>query len=186
MRINSLLNAIGIMTVIILFMTALFLTAGCSTARTSKKHYIQILYEGEMRPQEDIAVVFTSMKYRYYGMSTTSHLKIIDIDGIKINEIITEVTPGIHKCKIQCKTVTPMGVGEKREKLIETRTPRLHKTFNAKAGYIYYPKGPRKWDRSKKCSTNIVEKHFSELDTSKWKKTLKSYNKSRSEGLYVH
>ena len=59
------------------------------------------------------------------------------------------------------------------------------KLFNAKAGYIYYPKVTGKGDNDT-CSTNIVEKHFGELDTSKWKKTLKSYNKSRSEGLYAY
>lgn len=180
MRINSLLNAIGIMTVIILFMTALFFTAGCSTARSSKKHYIQILYEGEIRPQEDVAVVITSIKDR----RSESKLRIINIDGIDITETITEVTPGVHRFHIQCKRVlmsTP--VGRKTQKMIETRTPRLSQTFNAKAGYIYYPTGNREKD---KCSTIIVEKHFSLLDTSKWKEMLKIYNKGRSEGLYVH
>jgi hypothetical protein len=185
MRINSLLNAIGIMTVIILFMTALFFTAGCSTARSSKKHYIQILYEGEIRPQEDIAVVITSIKYR----RSQIELRIINIDGIDITETITEVTPGVHRFHIQCRRVLmSRPVGRKTEKMIETRTPRLSETFNAKAGYIYYPTRNRAKDNDK-CSTIttiIVEKHFSELDTSKWKEMLKTYNKGRSEGLYVH
>ena len=183
MRINNLLNAIGIMTVIILSMTALFLTAGCSTARSSKKHYIQILYEGEMRPQEDIAVVFTSMKYN--GLATV-HLRIIEIDGIKIDEFFTEVTPGVHRYKVKCIKVSSTYTSkEKVFKIKETKTPRSHKTFNAKAGYIYYPALPR-GGYNNNCSINIIEKHFSELDKSKWNKTLKSYNKRRSEGLYVH
>ena len=185
MRINSLLNAIGIMTVIILFMTALFLTAGCSTARSSKKHYIQILYEGEMRPQEDIAVVITSIKYR----RSRIELRIINIDGIDITETITEVTPGVHSFHIQCRRVLmSRPVGRKTEKMIEIRTPRLSENFHAKAGYIYYPTRNRAKDNDK-CSTIttiIVEKHFSELDTSKWKEMLKTYNKGRSESLYVH
>ena len=107
MRINNLLNAIGIMTVIILLITALFLTAGCSTAGSSKKPYIQILYEGEMRPQEDIAVVVPSMKHKFPRNSNIppSHLRIINIDGIKIAETITEVTPGVHRCEIKCQRV---------------------------------------------------------------------------------
>ena len=187
MRINSLLNAIGIMTVIILFMTALFLTAGCSTARSSKKHYIQILYEGEIRPQEDVAVVITSIKYRPPGKNASEiKLRIINIDGIDITETITEVTPGVHRFHIQCKRVLiSVPFTGKTDKIIETRTPRLSETFNAKAGYIYYPTRNREKDNDK-CSTIIVEKRFSELDTSKWKEMLKTYNKGRSESLYVH
>ena len=118
------------MIVFILFMIALFFTAGCSTTGASKKHYIQILYEGEIRSQEDIAVVFTSMKYN--GL-TTVNLTIIEIDGIRINEFFTEVTPGVHRYKVKCIRVSSIYTSnEKANKIKETKTPRSYKTFNAK------------------------------------------------------
>ena len=97
------MNAINMMIAFILSMIALFFTAGCSTTEPSKKHYIQMLYEGGIRPQEDIAIVLTSIKGRPHGNEIK--LKILDIDGIKITEIITEVTPGVHNFNIQCKSV---------------------------------------------------------------------------------
>lgn len=48
---------------------------------------------------------------------------IIYIDGIKIAETITEVTPGVHSVKIKCiRVASTYTAGGKTHKLIETRT----------------------------------------------------------------
>ena len=186
MRINTLPNAIGIMTVIILFMTPLLQTTGCSTARPSKKHQIQMLYKGEIRPQEDIAIVITSMKYNPPGHAPQIKLRIINIDGIEITEMITEVTPGVHKFRIQCERKRlSYSIGKNTYQTTKERTGHIIRTIDAKAGYIYFPIGSREKDNNK-CSPIIVEEYFRDLDTNKWGEMVKTYNKMKNEGIYAH
>ena len=126
------------------------------------------------------------MKYKPPGRTPQIKLKIKSIDGIRATEIITEVTPGVHHFHIQCeREKLSYSIGRNTFQTTKERTGHIIRTIDAKAGYIYFPIGSKEKDNDK-CSPIILEEYFRNLDTSKWEKMLKRYNKMRSEGLYVH